>query len=393
LNERPIRCRSFPLILHTPCTAVKILHFYKTYFPDSYGGVEQLIYQLARGSVERGHDVDVLSLGEDTRAGAIKIEGHTSYRAHLDFEMASTGFSFSVFRKFAELARAADIIHYHFPWPFLDVVHFVARTSKPTVLTYHSDIVRQQQLLKLYRPLMMRFLGSVDRIVATSPNYLATSQVLNRFPAKTRVIPIGLDRSSYSPPAGDVLQRWRERVGDRFFLFVGMLRYYKGLHILLDAVAGTGLPVVIVGSGPMEQELRAKAEELKLSNVFFLGKLSDEDKVALLTLCFAVVFPSHLRSEAFGISLLEGAMFGKPMISSEIGTGTTFINIHGETGLVVAPADALAFREAMQYLVAHPLDAQRMGENAFYRYGQLFTADKMVSRYLELYGELTDRKR
>lgn len=392
MNARPVRRRGFPLICHTPCTSVKILHLYKTYFPDSYGGIEQVIYQLARGSVERGHNVDVLSLSKDAHAGAIKLEGHNAHRAHLDFEAASTGFSFTVFRKFAELARAADIIHYHFPWPFLDVVHFVTRTSKPTVLTYHSDIVRQKQLLKLYRPLMMRLLGSVDRIVATSPNYLATSQVLNRFQAKTRVIPIGLDRSSYGLPSEEALQRWRVRVGDGFFLFVGMLRYYKGLHILLDAVAGTGLPVVIVGSGPMEQELRARAEELKLSNVFFLGKLSDEDKVALLTLCFAVVFPSHLRSEAFGISLLEGAMFGKPMISSEIGTGTTFINIHGETGLVVAPADANAFRQAMRYLVEHPLDAKRMGENASRRYRQLFTADKMVSQYLELYGELLNPK-
>jgi rhamnosyl/mannosyltransferase len=140
----------------------------------------------------------------------------------------------------------------------------------------------------------------------------------------------------------------------------------------------------------MEQELQARAQELKLPHVFFLGKLSDEDKVALLTLCFAVVFPSHLRSEAFGISLLEGAMFGKPMISSEIGTGTTFINVHGETGLVVAPADPGAFRHAMQYLVEHPLEAKAMGENASRRYQRLFTAEKMVSGYLELYDELVD---
>lgn len=369
---------------------MKILHFYKTYFPDSYGGIEQVIYQLARGSTERGHDVDVLSLSKDVRASSIELEGHTAHRAHLAFEIASTGTSFTVFKRFSELARAADVIHYHFPWPFQDMVHFVTRTSKPTVLTYHSDIVRQKQLLKFYRPLMMRFLGSVDRIVATSPNYLATSQILNRFREKTIVAPIGLDRSTYAAPSEEALARWRVDVGEKFFLFVGMLRYYKGLHILLDAIAGTDLPVVIVGSGPMERELRAKAQELKLSNIIFLGEVSEEDKIALLTLCFSVVFPSHLRSEAFGVSLLEGAMFGKPMISSEIGTGTTFINIHGETGFVVAPADAGAFRRAMQHLVEHPLEAKRMGENAYLRYQRLFTADKMVSRYLELYGELLD---
>jgi O-antigen biosynthesis rhamnosyltransferase len=258
---------------------VRILHFYKTYFPDSYGGIEQFINQLARGSALQGHTVDVLSLSRNAAEDSIVFENHTAYRSRLAFEIASTGVSFSVIGKFAALARAADVIHYHFPWPFLDVVHFATRMSKPTVLTYHSDILRQLTLLKLYSPLMTRFLGSVDRIVATSPNYLATSDVLGKFRAKTSVIPIGLDRSTYPEPSSKLLADWRGRIGDRFFLFVGMLRYYKGLHILLDAIQGTGLPIVIVGSGPMEQELRKRSARLNLPNVHFLGLLPDEDKV------------------------------------------------------------------------------------------------------------------
>ncbi len=115
----------------------------------------------------------------------------------------------------------------------------------------------------------------------------------------------------------------RERAGEKFFLFVGNLRYYKGLHVLLDALEGTPFRAVL--SGPAhEQELRRQAARLNLTQVDFVGPVGDEDKVALLTLCRALTFPSHLRSEAFGISLLEGAMFGKPMISTEIGTGTSY---------------------------------------------------------------------
>jgi rhamnosyl/mannosyltransferase len=117
----------------------------------------------------------------------------------------------------------------------------------------------------------------------------------------------------------------------------------------------------------------------------FLGQLSDVDKVALLMLCYGVVFPSHLRSEAFGISLLEGAMYGKPMISSEIGTGTTFVNIGNETGLVVPPSDPAALRQAMAYLWDHPEEAAEMGRKAEQRYWEFFTADKMVDAYVELY--------
>jgi len=105
-------------------------------------------------------------------------------------------------------------------------------------------------------------------------------------------------------------------------------------------------------------------EETGLSNIHFLGFLPDEDKVALLTLCYAVLFPSHLRSEAFGISLLEGAMYGKPLISSEIGTGTSFINIANETGFVVPPSDPLALRQAMQTLWQNPEMASEMGRKA-----------------------------
>jgi rhamnosyl/mannosyltransferase len=81
-------------------------------------------------------------------------------------------------------------------------------------------------------------------------------------------------------------------------------------------------------------------------------------------------------------------MYGKPMISSEIGTGTTFINIANETGLVVPPSDPLALRRAMRYMWEHPEQAAEMGRRAEERYLQHFTADKMVAMYVKLYREL-----
>jgi rhamnosyl/mannosyltransferase len=293
-----------------------------------------------------------------------------------------------VFRKFAELAKRADIIHLHYPWPFMDVVHFASQHGKPTVVTYHSDIIRQQNLLKLYRPLKNRFLSSVDCIVATSPNYLLTSPVLNRYHEKVVEITYGLNKSAYPIPAPERLESWRSKLGNKFFLFVGVLRYYKGLHILLEAMQGTDYPVVIMGSGPVEVELKEYAVQMKLKNVYFLGALPDEDKVALIQLCYAVVFPSHLRSEAFGLSLLEGAMFGRPMISSEIGTGTSYINVDNKTGIVVPPSNPDAFREAMRLLWDNPCIAVEMGHQAEQRYWELFTANQMATSYAALYRKL-----
>jgi glycosyltransferase involved in cell wall biosynthesis len=367
---------------------MRVLHFCKTYFPDSVGGIEQVIRQMCVGTGRLGVTNQVLSLSRERDLAPIEFEGHTVHRAHLDIELASNGMSLSAIPKLARLARDVDVVHYHFPWPFTDMAHFLARIDKPTVVTYHSDIVRQKALLRLYQPLKRRFLQSVDSIVATSPNYLASSAVLDRYRDKTRVIAFGLDKASYPAPDPARLAHWRAQVGPKFFLFIGVLRYYKGLHILLDAVAGTDYPVVIVGAGPIEAELKAHAARLGLTKVMFVGRLDDADKVALLELCYAVAFPSHLRSEAFGISLLEGAMFGKPMISSEIGTGTTYINVHGETGLVVPPSDPQALRAAMTALWDDPHMAAEMGRRAEARYWRLFTSTQMAEDYVRLYQDV-----
>lgn len=85
-------------------------------------------------------------------------------------------------------------------------------------------------------------------------------------------------------------------------------------------------------------------------------------------------------------------MYGKPMISSEIGTGTSYINIHNETGLVVPPSDARAFREAMVTLWNNPTLAAAMGVQAAERYRKLFTAERMASNYMALYRELVEKR-
>ena len=367
---------------------MRVLHFYKTYYPDSVGGVEQVIRQMCVGTGRLGVVNEVLTLTRQRDNLDFDFEGHRVHRVPMDVEIASNGMSFAAFGELRRRAAQADVVHYHFPWPFADLAHFVARIDKPSLVTYHSDIVRQKMLLRLYQPLKHRFLQSVDTIVATSPNYMASSAVLDRYRDKTRIITYGLDKSIYPEPQQARLDHWRAQVGEKFFLFVGVLRYYKGLHILLDAVANTDYPVVIVGAGPIELELKEHAARLGLTHVLFVGALGEDDKVALLTLCYAVAFPSHLRSEAFGISLLEGAMYGKPMISSEIGTGTTYINIDGDTGIVVPPSDPRAFGEAMRRLWDDPDLAAAMGRRAEARYWELFTAEQMASSYTALYHEL-----
>ncbi len=366
---------------------MKVLHFYKTSLPDTVGGVQICIDQLATGLAHLGVEVDLLALaGRGDARRPVEYNGYRLHRSRRDFEIASSAFSMSALPRFRRLAVEADIVHYHFPWPFMDAAHLLLASGKPSVVTYHSDIVRQTGWLRLYDPLRRCFLSNVDRIVATSPDCAATSPVLRRHAAKVSVIPIGIDPARLAAAAPRCLDEWRGRLGEGFFLFVGVLRYYKGLQFLIEAARLCGLPTVIVGSGPEEARLKAQAEGLP--NIRFLGYLPEADKAAVLALSAALVLPSHLRSEAFGIALLEGALHGKPLISSEIGTGTSFVNRMGETGLVVPPANPQRLAEAMLRLWHEPAEARAMGERGRSRACELFNADLMARSYRELYRDL-----
>jgi glycosyltransferase involved in cell wall biosynthesis len=373
--------------------AMRVLHVFKTYYPDSIGGIEQVIRQLSTATGRLGVTNRIFTLSRQARATPLLQDGATTIiRVPLHLDIASTPMSYLALSRFREAVAQSDVIHYHYPWPFGDLLHLLTEQARPAIVTYHSDIVRQRLLMPVYRPLMRRFFAGMHAIVSTSPNYLRSSELLRDYRDKTVVIPIGLDEAIYPAPPLERIAHWDRQVGQDFFLFVGVLRYYKGLHILLDACAGSRSRIVIVGAGPVEADLKRQAARLGLSHVQFLGPVSESDKVALLMLCRAVVFPSHLRSEAFGITLLEGAMFGKPLISSEIGTGSSYVNIDRVTGLVVPPNDPAALREAMSLLEQDSALAAQMGARARTRFEDLFTAQRMAQSYVTLYRQVLERK-
>ena len=367
---------------------MRVLHVYRTYFPETQGGLEETIRQICLNTAPHGVDTRVLCTSETTEPQVVRRNEAAVYRARRSAEIASCSLSIEAFPMFRRLLGWANVVHYHFPWPLADVMHVTARVRVPTVVTYHSDIVRQRLLAWAYAPLMRRFLSSVDRIVCTSPNYLASSKVLQSFGDTVDVVPIGLDEGSYPTADDSLLERAQAKFGSGFFLFIGVLRYYKCLHILLEALRGAPYRAVIVGSGPLERELKNQSERLGLSNVTFTGYLPDPTKIALLKECRAVVAPSYLRAEAFGVALLEGAMAGKPLVTTEIGSGTSHVNIHRKTGLVVQPGSVKAFRKAMDTLHREPELAQTLGNGARCRFERLFNGRLMGERYADIYSSL-----
>ena len=228
---------------------MKVLHVYRTYFPDTQGGLEEVIRQICIGAGHNGVTSRVFTLSEEPYPAVLPRVEAQVVRVRKTFEIASCGFALAGIRRFAREVEWADIVHYHYPWPFSDMMYFMAGRGKPAVLTYHSDIIRQKFLLSVYRPLMTRYLGAMDKIVATSPNYFATSEVLGQFADKVEVIPIGLDEPSY--PALDErnkdLHKVASDIGTDFFLLRRCSFYRVSYSILLEAMRGAPYKVVNIG--------------------------------------------------------------------------------------------------------------------------------------------------
>jgi len=367
---------------------MKVLHVYKSYYPETVGGIEQVIAQLGTGLAALGDESRIFTLSPTAQPRVlVRPEGEV-HRARTTVEFASTPLSMEALSEFRRQLAWADLVHYQFPWPFADILHLASRCTKPSVVSYQSDVVRQKLLLRAYSPVMHHFLRSVSAVVATSPQYVASSPVLARLGGAVRVIPNGIDEASYPTPVPARLAHWRESVGEGFFLFVGVLRYYKGLETLLHAAKAFRGRIVIAGTGPEAGPLEQHATREGLSNVRFLGSVTEEDKMCLLQLAQGFVFPSHLRSEAFGMSLVEAAMCGKPLVSCEIGTGTSFINEDAVTGWTVPPENPGALRDALHRLMDDPARAQAMGAAARRRFEAQFTASRMAGAYHALYREL-----
>ena len=243
----------------------------------------------------------------------------------------------------------------------------------------------------LYSPFRELFLQRANRIIATSPNYIQSSAVLSKFKEKCTVIPLGIDTSRFC--ATDDVQRVecikKEHAGSPTVLFVGCFRYYKGLHLLISAMKKIDAKLLLIGNGPEYDRLYKLVGKNQLSDkISFLGELSDSEVNAYYKACDIFVLPSHLRSEAFGLVQLEAMSCGKPVISTELGTGTSFVNVNHQTGLTVEANNVDALSKAINHLIHHPETRLKMGQLGYERVNRFFRSDKMVEAILGLYNDV-----
>lgn len=364
------------------------------YYPPHLGGIEYHMRDLAEQLATMGHDVDALVSNESSETVSERINDVGVTRLARTVAYSSTpiapGMSRAI-RALESAPSAPDVLHLHFPYPWGEVSWLRARTSIPTVMTYHSDIVRQKLGLAAYRPLLERVLDRVDLIIASSPNMVEHSEFLKPRAEKCRVVPFGIHVEKYAttPAIEARAAELRKPHADHpVILFVGRLIYYKGADVLVRAMASVDAHLVMIGSGPLEGRLREIAAAHGMTDrITFLGPQSDEDLVAWYHAADVFCLPSVARSEAFGLVQIESHASGTPVVSTSLTTGVPYANADGLTGLVVPPGDERSLAQALSTLVDDSELRHRLGEQARERAVRDFSIPRMAQQTVGVYHE------
>jgi glycosyltransferase involved in cell wall biosynthesis len=272
-----------------------------------------------------------------------------------------------------------DLIHLHYP--FFGTAELLAArrlsgSLPPIVLQYHMDVVDHgwraaffRWHRRLFLPLILR---AADGIVVTSLDYAASSFLAPRLPLlhqRLATIPGGVDLTCFSPEGGPALGAANDaarpstgsgraeesdrgrgeeigsgQVGRPLIFFLAALdraHYFKGLHVLLDAMRRLPDAALIVGGdGDLRRHYEARLASLGVSDrVQFVGDIPDQVLPEYYRAADVVALPSIDRTEAFGLVLLEAMACGTPVVASRLPGVRTLVD-EGRTGYLAEPGNA-----------------------------------------------------
>lgn len=363
-----------------------VLHVFKDYWPTP-GGVERVIKTLVR-QLQDDIESTVLVNAPGPRTSVVRLDGVTVIRAGTLGQVAMTPISLELPRLLRRIR--ADLVHLHFPNPPGEVSYLGLKRRTPMVLSYHNDLVRPAWAVPAYRPILNLVLRRASRILVGDARTRDSARDLRVVLGRCAVVPYGIDQEALrlTRRTADLAERLRNRAGRPIVLFTGRLRYYKGLDVLLRASRGLDCQVLLVGTGPEEASLRRLAAQLALDGrVRFAGAVTEDDLPAYYHAADLFVLPSVYRSESFGLAMLEAQACGVPTISTELGTATSVVNRHGESGLVVEPGSVEALATALRTLLGDRALREQMGARARELAGR-FTAMRMSAATRQIYDEV-----
>jgi glycosyltransferase involved in cell wall biosynthesis len=377
---------------------LKALHFGRFYHAG-YGGMERVVALLLKG-LSRTMEVANLVANERYATEVVEAEGYRVYKVPtlamgVGAVLCPT---MPLWARRLDRQHRFDIAHLHFPDPMSHLAAAALPARVKTVISWHSDIIRQKRTLQLYRPFLDRLVARADAIVAATPAHFSSSSQLSacRDPARLHVVPYGIDFGPFeAPQAAQAGAKLRRSWGRRFAIFaVGRHVYYKGFEFLIRAMRDvrTDAMLVLGSTGPLSDGLKRLAAESGVAErVIFAGRIPEEDLPAHYHAADVYCLSSVEPSEAFGLVQVEAMACHKPVISCELNNGVTYVNQNGVTGIVVPPRDPAALAGAINRLLEDEALRLKLGQAGYERAKREFTLERMWSGMLEVYRNVLAR--
>lgn len=355
------------------------------------GGVEKVMYDLMSGLSARGIDCDMLcTTAEPEKSKTIVLNQHASvYACRTLLKAAATTLSPSLILRLRNICKSYDIIHVHHPDPMVALALMLSGYKGKVVLHWHSDILKQKTLLKFYMPIQNWLIKRADKIVGTTPVYVAQSPYLKDVQDKVTFLPIGI--SPMEPDSTSVEAFKAQYPGRKIVLSIGRQVPYKGYRYLIQAAQY--LPdeylVLIGGGGPLKEEHQALIDNLGLQDkVKLLGFVPDEMMSVLYGACDLFCLSSVQKTEAFAIVQIEAMSCGKPVVATKIPeSGVSWVNADGESGINVEIENPKALADAIMS-IEDPQNYQHFSAGAYKRFNENFLDSRMIDGCLKIYSGL-----
>ena len=372
-----------------------VLQVNKAYYPH-IGGIESLVRVFSRELQKREDtEVQVLVCQEKGKGRTDILENVPVHYASSLGTYFSCPISFSFVRQFRNMAKWADVIEIHVPFPLADLACLLSGYRGAVIIAWHSDVIRQKTLLRFYKPLLLQFLKRSDCVIVATQGHISSSPFLTRFSEKCRVIPYGIDVEAYREiEKKPVLRQIQKDPHSVRVLFVGRFVYYKGIEVLLQAfqkVQRCELFLIGHGTSEMEEKMQKMTRQMN-GEVHFMGNLPEQELRAAFADCDMFVLPSVANSEAFGIVQLEAMVYGKPVINTALPTGVPYVSLDGKTGITVPPGDVQALAAAIQKLADDPQLREIYGKAAAKRVESEFHERDLVNRVHDTLAEFAERR-
>ena len=323
--------------------------------PPYKGGISRIVGLLREGLLRLGYEVSIV--GSKSRAGELK-------------------FSSIPFHRYAEF----DVLHVHGPTPLLSDLMLLLHSWRKIVYTHHAEISYGcETVSKVYRCLHRSLALKTKAIIVHSLDYARL------FNSDDRVVVI-------RPPCvfNNLIWHLNRKPLPFTVLFVGQLRPFKGIELLIwSASLLRDVRFFIVGNGYLKTKLLKMTSRLRLKNIRFFSNISDDELIDMYKRAHVICLPSINTTEAWGLVLTEGALFGcVPLASDLIGVRE---NVKLLKGLLFEPGSCKDLVEKIRMLSKN-LDMWSELSQGCYEaaigYVKTYSSDYYVKKHVEVFSEV-----